>query len=123
MGDPSLVRVLLQNLLENAFKYSPEGGEISVGCTEEGIYVRDHGIGLDMTYAAKIFLPFERLVLEPAYPGTGIGLAICQRIVETYGGRIWVESVPGKGCKFCFTLPSADRRPMVSQVNKQYTSA
>lgn len=104
MGDPSLVRVLLQNLLENSCKYSPNGGRISVGRENGAFFVRDQGIGFNMEYASKVFLPFERLVLESEYPGTGIGLATAQRIVARHGGRIWVESEPGVGSTFYFTL-------------------
>jgi two-component system sensor histidine kinase/response regulator len=103
-GDVSLVRVLLQNLLENACKYSPNGGEIRFGKERDAFFVRDQGIGVDMKYAHKIFLPFERLVLEREFPGTGIGLATAQRVVARHGGNIWVESAEGKGSTFFFTL-------------------
>jgi len=110
-GDPALVRLLLQNLLENACKYSKEGGRIELGEIEEqgerAFFVRDDGIGIDMKYASKIFLPFERLVSENAYPGTGIGLATASRIVARHGGRLWVESQVGEGSTFFFTLCSA----------------
>lgn len=106
--DPVLARMLYQNLLENACKYSPDGGEIQVGsCREDNkdvFFVRDQGIGLDMAYAHKIFLPFERLVLETEYEGTGIGLANAHRVVTRHNGRIWVDSEPGKGATFYFTL-------------------
>jgi two-component system, sensor histidine kinase and response regulator len=106
--DPTLVRMLFQNLLENACKYSPNGGRIEVGaCRQENrdvFFVRDHGIGLDMAYSHKIFLPFERLVLESEYEGTGIGLANAHRVVTRHNGRIWVESEPGEGATFYFTL-------------------
>jgi light-regulated signal transduction histidine kinase (bacteriophytochrome) len=68
--------------------------------------VRDHGIDLDPKHAARIFHVFQRLHSRSAYPGTGIGLAICKRIIEQHGGRIWVESELGKGATFLFTLPA-----------------
>jgi signal transduction histidine kinase len=109
IGDPSLVRLILQNLIDNACKYSPEGGHIEVGALvgdEPTFYVKDSGIGFDMKYAPKIFLPFERLVLESEFPGTGIGLATVQRIIRKHGGKIWVESALGEGSTFYFTLAS-----------------
>lgn len=107
VGDPSLIRLILQNLIDNAFKYSPNGGAIQVGVLpgdEQVFYVKDSGIGFDMKYAPKIFLPFERLVLESDFPGTGIGLATVHRIIRKHGGRVWVESALGKGSTFFFTL-------------------
>ena len=107
-GDPGLLRLLLENLLDNACKYSPKGGCIRVGSRREGdetvFFVKDTGIGFDMKYAPKIFLPFERLVLESEFPGTGIGLANAQRVVKRHGGRIWARSQIGKGTTFYFTL-------------------
>lgn len=108
-ADPTLLRLVLQNLLENACKFSPQGGMVSVGETETGgekaYYVRDQGIGFETKYAQKLFLPFERLVSELEFPGTGIGLANVQRIVQRHGGRVWAESEgPGSGATFYFTL-------------------
>jgi light-regulated signal transduction histidine kinase (bacteriophytochrome) len=101
---------LLQNLIGNALKYRSEHTpEISIeaerkeGCWE--FAVRDNGIGIDPQYADQIFGIFKRLHGQK-YPGTGIGLAICQRIVEGYGGTIWVESELGEGATFRFTLPA-----------------
>lgn len=108
-GDEKLVRFLLQNLIENACKFSPTGGTICVGADEDNgrqiYYVRDSGIGFEMRYAHKLFMPFERLVTDAEYPGTGIGLANVQRIAARHGGRVWAESEgAGKGATFYFTL-------------------
>lgn len=104
-GDELLVRFVLLNLFQNAKKFTPNGGVVRMGRTEDGtFYVRDHGIGFDMRYAAKLFLPFERLVRDDEFPGTGIGLANVKRIVERHGGRVWAESQPGQGATFFFTL-------------------
>jgi len=107
-GDPGLLRLLLENLLDNACKYSPNGGCVRIGSRKEGdetvFFVKDKGVGFDMKYEHKIFLPFERLVLESEFPGTGIGLANAQRIVKRHGGRIWARSQLGKGTTFFFTL-------------------
>jgi len=100
---------LLQNLISNAIKYrSEEPPAIHVSAERRGqdwyFAVRDNGIGIDPEYAHEVFRIFRRLHGQD-YPGTGIGLAICQRIVERYGGRIWVESTLGRGSCFCFTVP------------------
>ncbi|MBL8214002.1 MAG: PAS domain S-box protein [Bryobacterales bacterium] len=109
---PVHLELLLQNLIGNALKYRTDGAspridvraELKPGAWE--FAVRDNGIGIEPEYHAKIFGVFKRLHHnEQKYPGTGIGLAICQRIVESYGGRIWVESQLGKGSTFRFTLP------------------
>ncbi|RYG37888.1 PAS domain S-box protein, partial [bacterium] len=107
-GDARLVRLVYSNLLENACKFSPEGGRIWVGHRRRGeddvFSVRDEGVGFDMAYAHKLFLPFERLVTEAEFPGTGIGLANVDRIIRRHGGHVWAESEPGKGATFFFTL-------------------
>ncbi|MGB2723471.1 MAG: ATP-binding protein [Nitrospira sp.] len=109
MGDDKQLAQLFQNLLSNAVKFGgaqPPRIHISAKQTDgEWLFsVRDHGIGLDPQYADRIFVIFQRLHTREEYPGTGIGLAICKKIVERHGGRIWVESELGKGATFYFTL-------------------
>ena len=104
-ADHGAMQVVLINLLDNAAKYSPNGGTIRVGRRGDGAFwVRDEGIGFDMAYAERIFRPFERLHRDAEYKGTGIGLASVKRIVERHGGRAWAESEPGMGATFWFTL-------------------
>jgi signal transduction histidine kinase len=107
-GDSEFLTVLLTELLENACKYRKPGGKahVQIGHTLNGFLVRDNGIGMETKYAAKIFLPFERLHRDVEYPGTGIGLANVKRIVDRHGGSISVESEPGKGSTFYVELPS-----------------
>lgn len=115
VADPVQLRQLFQNLLENALKFSgdkPPVVHVS-GERENGMCVfrvRDEGVGIGKRYEDRIFIIFQRLV-GPESEGTGIGLALCKRIVERHGGRIWVESEPGEGSTFCFTLPAAEEAP------------
>ncbi|MCK6472630.1 MAG: PAS domain S-box protein [Planctomycetes bacterium] len=110
-ADPTLLRQLFFNLLANAMKFSAHNGQavISVGTmeslNEDILFVRDNGIGLDMKYVDKIFDPFQRLHTDEEYEGSGIGLAFVKRIVVRHGGRVWVESQPGKGATFFVALP------------------
>ena len=101
---------VFQNLIGNALKFRGERKpEIHIGGRRQDGHwlftVRDNGIGIDPQFADRIFKIFERLHTREQYPGTGIGLAICKKIVERHGGRIWMESQPGKGSAFCFTIP------------------
>lgn len=112
--DPSQLCQLLQNLIGNALKFCGEQPpQICIDAEREGdcwhFRVRDNGIGLDPQYAERIFVIFQRLHGRQQYSGTGIGLAICKKIVERAGGRIWVESRPGQGATFHFTLPVVEK--------------
>ena len=103
VGDPSLVGYVLTNLLDNACKFSPKGGTVTVGEEGGAFFVRDEGMGFDMAHAGKLFVAFERLVGQEI-EGTGVGLANVRRIVERHGGGAWAESEPGEGATFWFTL-------------------
>jgi light-regulated signal transduction histidine kinase (bacteriophytochrome) len=104
------MRVMLENLLRNAWKFSAKKPEarIEFGAFErEGekvLFVRDNGAGFDMQYAHKLFGAFQRLHRAEEFEGTGIGLAIVQRIVNHHGGHIWAEGAPGEGATFYFTI-------------------
>jgi signal transduction histidine kinase len=107
---PTPLTHVFQNLISNAIKYRGEQSpRISIGASADGSWwrfeVKDNGIGIPPEFCGQIFGLFKRLHNREAYPGTGIGLAICQRVVERYGGRIWVESTSGQGATFFFTMP------------------
>jgi PAS domain S-box-containing protein len=110
-ADPGQLGQLLQNLIGNSIKFHAAARpriHVSAQRTEEGwvFSVQDNGIGIDPQFADRIFEVFQRLHTRAEYPGTGIGLAVCKKIVERHQGRIWVESAPGKGATFRFTIPS-----------------
>jgi light-regulated signal transduction histidine kinase (bacteriophytochrome) len=110
-ADRAQLGQVLQHLIGNALKFhGPEPAHVHITARREGrqwvFAVRDNGIGLDPRQAARIFKLFRRLHTREQYPGTGMGLAICQKIVERHGGRTWVESAPGQGATFFFTLPA-----------------
>lgn len=115
-GDAQQLAHVFQNLLSNAIKFSgntPPRIHISARREEEEwrFAVRDEGIGIDPQYAGRIFVIFQRLHTRAEYPGTGIGLAICKKIIERHGGRIWVESELGKGATFWFSIPDPAKPP------------
>jgi light-regulated signal transduction histidine kinase (bacteriophytochrome) len=111
-ADRRLIRVMLDNLLGNAWKFTSKAQEprIEFGAEQrEGIpayFVRDNGAGFDMTYAEKLFRPFQRLHRESEFAGTGIGLATVHRIVTRHGGRVWAQGRVDGGATFFFTLTS-----------------
>jgi len=115
-GDTLQLSQLFQNLIGNAIKFHGERAP-RVAVTVERrdrdwlFAVRDNGIGIDPEYADRIFVIFQRLHSRAEYAGTGIGLAICKKIVERHGGRIWMESAPGEGTTFYFTLPAREEGP------------
>ncbi len=109
-GDSGQLTQIFQNLVDNAIKFrTVEPPRVHVSARIEGgqcvCSVRDNGIGIAPEYLGRLFLLFQRLHTRAEYPGTGIGLAICKRIVERHGGKIWVESNPGEGSAFYFSIP------------------
>ena len=111
MGDPSQLRQLFQNIIGNALKFRSESRpRVELCASRDGDHwtfsIRDNGVGFDQRYAERIFGVFKRLHRNAEIPGTGIGLAICQRIIDRHGGRIWAESKLGEGSCFYFTLPA-----------------
>jgi two-component system NtrC family sensor kinase len=111
-ADARLLKIAMENLLGNAWKFTArvQQPKIEVGAAglpgSETFFVRDNGAGFDMMYADRLFRPFQRLHAEEDFPGTGIGLATTQRIIERHTGSIWVEAAPNRGATFFFTLPS-----------------
>ncbi|WJJ14435.1 ATP-binding protein (plasmid) [Prescottella equi] len=114
-GDPTLLTMLWQNLVGNAVKFngSDAGAQITITAQrgDDGMWlmcVQDNGIGISEEFAEKVFVIFQRLHGRDEYTGTGIGLAMCRKIVEYHGGRIWLDTSYRGGARFCFTLPSPD---------------
>jgi signal transduction histidine kinase len=112
LGHETRLVQVFQNLIGNALKYCEGKPEIQISASQEDgfavISIRDNGIGIAPEYQQQIFGLFQRLHSREEYPGSGIGLATCKRIIEQYGGRIWVESSPGAGSTFYFSLPIAE---------------
>ncbi len=112
-ADRGLMRVLLDNLLGNAWKFTARTANprIELKSRMEGLetvfFVRDNGAGFDMAHAGVLFQPFQRLHNAADFPGTGIGLATVQRVVDHHGGRIWAEGAVGRGATVFFTIPSS----------------
>ncbi|RIK00556.1 MAG: hypothetical protein DCC46_04790 [Armatimonadetes bacterium] len=115
-GDPDLLRSLIENLLSNAAKFSCQVDQplIEFGATESKgrrvYFVKDNGVGFDPRYADKLFRPFERLHDSSDFPGSGVGLATVQRVVERHGGTVWASSGSGEGATFFFELGSDDNQ-------------
>ena len=111
-GDGALLRIALENLLRNAWKFTgrTERPRIEIGSqmtdSEQVFFVRDNGVGFDPAHATRLFAPFQRLHAVNEFEGTGIGLAIVQRVIRHHGGRIWVDAAPEQGATFSFTLPT-----------------
>jgi chemotaxis family two-component system sensor kinase Cph1 len=110
VADESQMTQLFQNLIGNALKFhGEEAPRVEISAARKGndwiFSVRDNGIGIDPQYKDRIFELFQRLHTHEEYSGTGIGLTIAKKIVEQHGGRIWVDSEPGKGTTFSFTIP------------------
>ena len=114
VGDPGLLRIVLENLVGNAWKFTAQKSEamIEIGCVqgehrEPAYFVSDNGAGFDMGQMHRLFKPFERLHTAKEFEGTGVGLSIVQRIIERHGGCIWAESEVGAGTTFHFRLSNA----------------
>ncbi|MFW9833697.1 MAG: PAS domain S-box protein, partial [Candidatus Thorarchaeota archaeon] len=111
--DQRLIRLVLQNLLENAWKFTSKASDaqIEFGCIEKDeatqFYIKDNGAGFNMDYSDKLFIPFQRLHQSEDFPGSGIGLATVQRIINRHGGKVWADSVIEEGSTFYFTIPES----------------
>jgi signal transduction histidine kinase len=108
-ADREGLRTILNNLVRNALSYTPRGGQVWVRVVADGRQVRlevqDTGVGIAREHHERIFVIFQRLHGREQFKGTGIGLAVCKKIIERHGGRLWLESKPGEGTTFYFSLP------------------
>ncbi|TDP38043.1 sensor histidine kinase [Nocardia ignorata] len=126
-GEPTLLVMLWQNIIGNAIKFRTPGSTplIRITCTPDDtgsgwqFSVADNGIGIDAEFADKVFVIFQRLHARDAYSGTGIGLAVCKKIVEFHGGRIWIDTDYHNGTRLCFTLPTLDESTTASDARKE----
>jgi light-regulated signal transduction histidine kinase (bacteriophytochrome) len=114
--DPRLVRLALDNLLRNAWKFSSKRADARIefgrmDAPETAFFVRDNGAGFNMSFSKKLFGVFQRLHAASEYPGTGVGLATVQRIINRHGGRAWAFGAVNEGATFYFTLPEMIRDP------------
>jgi light-regulated signal transduction histidine kinase (bacteriophytochrome) len=127
IGDPTVLTQLYQNLIGNALKFI-DGAQPAIHLTAERdgaqwiLGVKDNGIGMKADYFDRIFQPFQRLHGRGEYPGTGIGLSICKKNVERHGGRIWVESAPGAGSHFKFTIQAIPEIETCNSTNDNRTN-
>ena len=113
-ADAGQFEQVLMNLISNALKFrGAEAPQVHVGARRDSRHwvftVADNGIGIDPQYFDRAFVIFQRLHARDRYPGTGVGLSICKKIVERHGGKFWIESSPGAGATFCFSIPTAPR--------------
>ncbi|MBD3426109.1 MAG: PAS domain-containing protein [Candidatus Omnitrophica bacterium] len=125
-ADQRLMRIVMENLLENACKFSErkkqarvEVGSVDIG-GEKAVFVRDNGVGFNMAYADRIFGPFQRVHSQKDFPGTGIGLATVKRIISRHGGRVWADSRPSRGATFYFTI--SDKSATCAEGSLDHTS-
>jgi light-regulated signal transduction histidine kinase (bacteriophytochrome) len=117
IADAALMRVVLSNLLGNAWKYTGRQSQALISLAKERqddrdvFCVRDNGAGFDMAYASKLFSPFQRLHSAREFPGSGVGLACVARVIHKHGGRIWADAKTGEGAAFFFTVPENSALP------------
>jgi light-regulated signal transduction histidine kinase (bacteriophytochrome) len=116
LGDKVQLSQVFQNLIANALKFKGDKQpQIHINAKKQNgewlFTIKDNGIGFEPEYSDKIFIIFQRLHTRTEYPGTGIGLSLCKKIVERHGGRIWVDSAPGLGSTFSFTIPDMMGEP------------